>query len=86
MEEPGSTPQPERKGRYTLPGGRPAFAPGWDQGIDVSEPETEAADVAGDKVAVRVTVDGRVAVEAPDCLSLIERRGEPPVASADAHS
>ena len=68
IEEPGSSAQPERKGRYTLPGGRPAFAPGWDQGIDVSEPETEAADVAGDKVAVTVTVDGRVAVDSPGCL------------------
>ena len=41
---------PERKGRFTLPGGRPAFTPGWDANIDVSDAETELEDTAGDKV------------------------------------
>ena len=53
---------PERRARYTLPGGLPAFSPGWDAPIDVADAETEAEDARGDSVHFSLSVDGRALI------------------------
>jgi hypothetical protein len=47
---------PTRKGRFSLPGGKPAFAPGWDAPPD-EPPEPQAA--------AQLAVDGREVLNAP---------------------
>ena len=32
---------PERRGKFTLPGGKPAFAPGWDEQPVIEDDEAE---------------------------------------------
>ena len=67
MDDPSSA-APERRARYTLPGGRPAFAPGWDANVEVTDADTEDADARGDGVAFSLTVDGLQVVSAAPIL------------------
>ena len=66
-DDPASA-APERRARYTLPGGRPAFSPGWDAEIDVTDADNEADDTRGDGVAFSLTVDGEALVAAAPVL------------------
>ena len=58
--EAASTPSgsvPERRGRYTLPGGRPAFPPGWDDPPVMADDEPPAP-----QLSIHVRVGGREAL------------------------
>lgn len=69
MDDPTSA-APERRERYTLPGGRPAFSPGWDANIEVTDAESELEDTRGDAVSFSLTVDGaELVTKAPVVLS-----------------
>ena len=58
---------PERKGRFTLPGGKPAFAPGWNDPIPITD-EGENDDTPP-PCLLTVTVAGTpVVVSAPVLL------------------
>ena len=67
LDDPGSA-APERRGRFTLPGGKPAFAPGWNAPIEVTDAETEEEDTKGDAVRLSLTVDGRSLVDKTEVL------------------
>jgi hypothetical protein len=73
MDVPGSA-APERKARYTLPGGKPAFSPGWNAEPDVTDPENEEGDAKGDSVSFSLDLDGRSIVA--DAAVLLSSSGE----------
>lgn len=71
MDDPASA-APERRGKFTLPGGRPAFSPGWndESALEVTDAESEMDDTRGDAISFSITVDERTLIdEAPVLLS-----------------
>ena len=58
----------ERRSRYTLPGGKPAFSPGWDAEPDVTDAASEADDTRGDACTFDLSVNGAPIVSAASIL------------------
>ena len=76
MDDPSSS-APERRGKFTLPGGRPAFCPGWndDSSLVVQDAESELDDTRGDSISFSLTVDEHEVISAsPGSLPIATRR------------